>query len=181
MSGQPVLHTTRLTLSPAGRQDLQQLHALWSQREVRRFLFDDQEVSVELARSVLESCLECAASGYGLWLMHSVERSELVGCVGLVPVSTAAEYEPALAGLLEPVVSLGTEHWHKGYAREALSAVLDHAFGVLELPRVAAVNDAPNVASERMLNAVGFQMLSEVQGPKFRIRTYTLDRARYSH
>ena len=126
---QPSLYTSRLTLSPAGSQDLEQLHALWSQPEVRRFLFDDQDVSVELAQSVLDSCLKCAASGYGLWLVHPKDDRELLGCVGLVPTTTAAEHEPALSGLLEPVASLGAAHWHKGYAREALTAVLTHAFG----------------------------------------------------
>ena len=173
---QPSLYTSRLTLGPAGSQDLEQLHALWSQPEVRRFLFDDQDVSLELAQSVLDSCLKCAVSGYGLWLVHPKDDRELLGCVGLVPTTTAAEHEPALSGLLESVASLEAAHWHKGYAREALAAVLTHAFNALELPKVAAVNDVPNVASERMLNALGFQVLSEVQGPRHRMRTYTLER-----
>ena len=177
---QPQLHTLRLTLRPAVSQDLVRLHALWSQPEVRRFLFDDQNVSLELAQSVLDSSIECSSAGYGLWLVHAKERDELLlGCVGLVPTMTA-EYEPALAGLLEVLAAFDVSHWHKGYAREALSAVLEHAFRVLELPVVAAVNDVPNIASERMLNALGFQVLSEVQGPKFRVRTYTLDRTAWS-
>ena len=155
------------------------LHALWSQPEVRRFLFDDQDVSLELAETVLDSSIECSSAGYGLWLVHGKEHDEhdelLLGCVGLVPTMTA-KYEPALAGLLEVLAAFEVSHWHKGYAREALSVVLEHAFRVLELPMVAAVNDVPNIASERMLNALGFQVLSEVLGPKFPLRTYTLER-----
>ena len=162
-------------LSPAESRDLEALHALWSEPEVRRFLFDDQDVSLELARSILDSCLECAASGHGLWLVYPKDDRELLGCVGLVPTTTAAEHEPALAGVLELVVSLGAAHWHKGYAREALAAVLAHAFGALEVTKVAAVNDVPNAASERLLSALGFQVLSEVQGPRHRLRTYTLE------
>lgn len=174
---QPLLHTSRLTLRPAVSQDLMRLHALWSQPEVRRFLFDDQNVSLELAESVLDSSIECSAAGYGLWLVHGQEHDELpLGCVGLVPTMTA-EYEPALAGLLEVLAAFEVSHWHKGYAREALSAVLEHAFRMLDLQMVAAANDVPNIASERMLTALGFQVLSEVQGPKFPLRTYTLERA----
>jgi [ribosomal protein S5]-alanine N-acetyltransferase len=177
---QPSLCTSRLTLCPAGSQDLEQLHALWSQPEVRRFLFDDQDVPLELAQSVLDSCLRCVESGYGLWLVRLKEHRDLLGCVGLVPTTMAVEHEPALAGLLEPVASFGAAHWNRGYAREALSAVLTHAFATLELPKVAAVSDVPNVASERMLRALGFQVLSEAQGPRYLMRTYILERSAWS-
>lgn len=173
---QPALDTSRLALRQAASHDLPRLHALWSQPEVRRFLFDDHEVSLELAQSVLTSCLACAGSGYGLWLVHPKGEGELLGCVGLLPVTTVAEYEPALAGLLEVLAAFSAAYWRKGYAREALSAVLEHAFGTLQLPVVAAANDVPNVASEQMLRALGFEVLSEVPGPKYRMRTYRLER-----
>jgi len=153
------------------------MHALWSLPEVRRFLFDDTDVPLELAQSILDSCLACAPSGHGLWLVHGKESRELLGCVGLMPATTAAEHEPALAGTLEVLAALAPAHWHRGYAREALSAVLTHAFDALDLPMLSAVNDVPNVASERMLRALGFQLLSEVQGPKYPLRTYTLRRS----
>jgi RimJ/RimL family protein N-acetyltransferase len=173
---QPTVQTLRLALLPAGPGDLQALHALWSQAEVRRFLFDDQDVSMELAASVLAACLECATSGYGLWLMYRKDDGVFLGCAGLTPAATVAEHEPALAGLLEVLVALEPAHWHRGYAHEALSAVLSHAFGTLDLPKVAAVNDVPNVASGRMLDALGFRMHSEVEGPRHRLRTYLMER-----
>jgi ribosomal-protein-alanine N-acetyltransferase len=177
---QPRLRTKRLTLRPATSGDLTQLHALWSLPDVRRFLFDDQDVSLELATSVLGACLECSPSGYGLWLVHLAEGSELLGCVGLLPTQTAVEHEPALAGLLEAIASFAPIHWHRGYAHEALVAVVHHAFTTLEQSTLAAVNDVPNVASERMLRRLGFGVLSEVQGPKLPLRTYTLQRAAWS-
>ena len=78
---QPSLSTPRLELHPAGARDLDRLHALCSQPEVRRFLFDDQDVTLGLATSILDSCLACSASGYGLWLVHHKESRELLGCV----------------------------------------------------------------------------------------------------
>lgn len=174
---QPPLHTSRLTLQPATSDDLISLHALWSQPEVRRFLFDDEPVSIELAEAVLRSAVAHAASGYGLWVVRLKSASEPLGCVGLMPTTTAAEHEPALAGMLEPLAAFAAAHWHKGYAHEALSALLAHAFDTLKQPALAAVNDVPNEASERMLKRLGFEFLSEVQGPKYRLRTYTLQRS----
>jgi len=173
---QPPLHSTRLTLQPAELNDVIPLQTLWNQPEVRRYLFDDEDVSVELAKSVLDSALACAPSGYGLWLVYSKNQSELLGCVGLMPTTVATEYEPALANLLEPLAAFAPVHWHKGYAHEALAEVLTYAFETLEKSCLCAVNDVPNIASERMLIKLGFNILSEVQGPKYQLRTYQLKR-----
>lgn len=116
---QPSLSTPRLELRPADSRDIDRLHALWSQPQVRRFLFDDPDVPLRLAQAILDSCLACSASGYGLWLVHHKESRELLGCVGLMPATTAAEHEPALAGTLEILAALDAAQWHKGYAREA--------------------------------------------------------------
>ena len=46
--------------------------------------------------------------------------------------------------------------WGKGYAREALQAVLDRAFAVHQLPSVEADVDPRNSASLRLLTGLGF-------------------------
>jgi len=56
------------------------------------------------------------------------------------------------------------------------SPSLGYSFDALGLAAVAAVNDVPNVASEKMLLKAGFRSLSEVEGPKYRLRTYILER-----
>ena len=173
---QPPLETLRLTLRPNVALDLSELHGLWSDPEVRRFLFDDREVSLELAKSVLDDCLPYGMVGYGLWMMHLKPNREVVGCVGVVPAKTSANHEPALSGLLELLVSLAPLHWHRGYAQEAASALLTHVFDTLGESVLAAVNDVANIASERMLKKLGFKLLSEVKGARFPLRTYTLRR-----
>lgn len=171
---QPYLYGERLTLQPVKSTDVISLRELWSQPEVRRFLFDDQSVSLELAESLVGAALACAPLGYGLWLVYLADEPELLGCVGLMPATTASEFEPGLSGLLEPLAAFAADHWHQGYAHEALSEVLTYAFETLEQACLCAVNDVPNAASERMLKRLGFEVLSEVQGPKYRLRTYRL-------
>ena len=172
----PVLETPRLRLRGAQHDDLIFLQEHWNNPLVRRYLFDDKPVDEALAGLVLNDCLECVPKGYGLWLLADKESQHLIGSAALLPTSVAAEYEPALRGMLEPMVSLAPSRWGNGLATEALSALLDHAFAQLVVPSVAAVNDVPNVASERMLLRVGFSAFSEVNGPKHRLRTYLLER-----
>ena len=52
--------------------------------------------------------------------------------------------------------ALGREHWGRGYAREAISRLLDFAFGPLELARLEADIDPNNARSLRLAEGLGF-------------------------
>ncbi len=171
---QPIIPTARGRLVPATRNDLEALWAIWREPDVRRYLFDDQEVSHERAAEVLDACLAEGAHGRGLWTIHVENERTLVGCAGLMPVSVA-EYDPALAGMVEPIVALAPSWWGRGHAIEALRVLVDYAFGGLALERLAGAADVPNEASHRMLLSAGFVPQRECDGPHYRIRTYVLE------
>ena len=175
----PVLRTSRLRLVPAASTDLDRLRACWSQPEVRRFLFDDQPVSLELAASLLAEALPRARIGQGLWIVERLEGGDFVGCAGLAPLTALAQPVPSARGQLEPLIALEPAHWHRGYGREALAALLEHAFRTLDQPGLSAVADQPNVRSHRMLQAVGFRATRDVDGPSYRLRVFVLERWRW--
>jgi RimJ/RimL family protein N-acetyltransferase len=52
---------------------------------------------------------------------------------------------------------LARPYWSKGYMREALTAILDYAFGPLGARRIEADIDPRNQASLRALERLGFQ------------------------
>jgi RimJ/RimL family protein N-acetyltransferase len=158
---QPTFETQRLQLRPATLADLDALWALWTAPAVRRFLWDDRAITRDEAAAAL-----------GLWVIEARGEVGATGCAGLLPVSTAAEHDPRLAGLVEPLVALAPAAWGRGYAGEALAALLGHAAGALGLARLAGVTDGPNVASDRMLRRAGFRVLGEVPGPRHGLRTY---------
>lgn len=58
--------------------------------------------------------------------------------------------DPELGYILHPDV------WGRGYAREALTALLDRAFSMRRLPRAVADVDPENTASIRLLERLGF-------------------------
>jgi RimJ/RimL family protein N-acetyltransferase len=170
----PDLSTPRLTLRSACASDLDALRQLWDDAAVRRFLFDDTEVTHERARTVLDGALAVADRGLGLWWIESRDDGR-VGCIGLVP-TMLAQYEPTVAGLAEPIVALAPVHWHRGFAVEALGIVVRYAFESLALDRIAAAADVPNVASRRMLERAGFRELGERDGPRYRMMIYLFER-----
>ena len=53
---------------------------------------------------------------------------------------------------------LARDCWGQGLMHEALCALLDYGFGVLDLNRVEADIDPRNTASERTLRRLGFQL-----------------------
>lgn len=175
MRKQPVFRSLRLTLTPARQEHLRLLHACWNHPDVRRYLFDDYEVTQSMAQGLLDHCLSAQNDGLGLWVISLRDDDTFIGCAGLYPVGIAAHYEPRLTGLLEPLVALDPKHWHGGYAREALRELLDYGFITLDRPTIAAVNDAPNLASERMLLKTGFTLMSQKAGPRHMLHTYTQD------
>ena len=52
---------------------------------------------------------------------------------------------------------LGVKHWGKGYATEAVRALIDHAFGDLEHKALQSSVRVTNPASRRVLEKCGFQ------------------------
>jgi [ribosomal protein S5]-alanine N-acetyltransferase len=168
----PTLDTPRLRLRPATIGDLATLQSLWNNPDVRRYLFDDEPVSLETAEGILRASLDVVPRGMGLWLTAERDDAAVLGCAALLPVSTAADFEPRLAGMVEPLVANLPSAWRRGFATEALTALVEYAAQTLRLDALAGVHDVPNIASARMLARAGFTELSEVPGPRYRLRTY---------
>ena len=169
----PTLTTNRLSLRPASSDDLDAFQPIWNDADVRRYLFDDEPVPNDRAKAILADCL-ALPDGLGLWSVRLLGTDKVIGCVGLLPAGTAAEYDPSLAGAVEPLAAFAPSAWGRGYATEALAAALRYGFGGLGLPVVAAVNDVPNSASDRLVRRLGFKATGECDGPKYRLRTYRL-------
>jgi ribosomal-protein-alanine N-acetyltransferase len=142
-----VLRSDRLCLRPCRADDLGSLHALWTEANVRRFLFDDRQISREEAQAFVDASeASFTDHGHGLWLFFEHGRDLVAGFAGLLPVPQAA-----------PTLIFGTRPglWGHGYAREAASAVLRYGFDVLGLDRVDADVDEPNEVSVRVLERLG--------------------------
>jgi [ribosomal protein S5]-alanine N-acetyltransferase len=176
----PALSTARLLLEPATMADLDPIWTIWRDPDVRRYLFDDQPVSRERAAAILDDSLALAADGLGLWLVRGRAAPEIVGCMGLLRVTTSARYDPSLTGAIEPLAVLAPRVWRRCYACEALRAVIHYAFASLGLTELAAVNDVPNEASHRLVERLGFRLIGECDGPCYRMRTYRLTAQAFS-
>ena len=78
---------------------------------------------------------------------------------------------------------LAHQHWGRGYATEAATGWLDHAFGTLGLPRVISITDPPNRRSLAVMRRLGmvFDHEAEVEdnGVTFQAVVYTITADRW--
>jgi len=151
------LETRRLILRPVLPRDTSAMMAVWSDTDVRRFLWDDRIISFGTAAAHTDaSARDFAAHRFGLWSVRTRDADTLIGFCGLVAGETG---DPELCFGLLPAF------WGLGFAQEASHAVLRHAFRTLHLPRVTANTDAPNARSARTLAALGMVQEGGVERP----------------
>jgi [ribosomal protein S5]-alanine N-acetyltransferase len=144
----PTLHTTRLTLRPWTLDDIDELHALWTRPEVRRYLWDDQTITRERAEATVREFMSAEDEGIGGWLVLDRSSGTLMGFAALI------RREP---GDPELMYGLAPDWWGRGVATEAARAVLTHAFSALDCARVTAATDVPNAASARVMERLGMR------------------------
>ncbi len=124
------------------------LHAMWTDPDVRRYLWDDRVIPRTLADEVVAaSVADWQARGCGLSIVSLRVTGELVGFCGLRPAGWA--------DAPELLFGLWPAHWGQGLATEAARAVLEDAFGRVGVGEVVAATDAPNAASMRVLERAG--------------------------
>lgn len=127
--------------------DLDAIHQLWTETDVRRFLFDDRQITSEEAKSFIEaSVMSFAHYGYGIWLFFEHQNDQVAGFSGLLH---SLQDSPNLIFGTRPQL------WGRGYAKEATLSILRYTFDVLGLKKVEADVDEPNKASIRVLEALG--------------------------
>jgi len=153
----PSLVTPRLTLGAPAPQDLDESAAMWSDPAVYGLIggraFSREEVWQRLLRYVGHWQIV----GYGSWTVRETASGRYVGEVGLMDSRRATE--PLFEGTPEAGWALAPWAHGHGYAREAVSAMLDWADGQ-GIPRTVCIIDAINAASIRLAARVGYHFLA---------------------
>ena len=146
------IHSERLIIRPFRDSDLEPFLAYRNDPEVARY----QGWSVPYPRqTALDFIAEMKTAQIqpGSWLQLALEMQpggEMIGDVAIHQMKS----DPRQAYL---GYSLARAYWGRGFASEAIRAVLDLLFNQLELHRVVAECDVENDASWRLLERLGFR------------------------
>jgi RimJ/RimL family protein N-acetyltransferase len=146
----PRLSAARLELRAHVAGDAEALFAILSDAQAMRYWSAPPMAEVTEAAALVARAHEHAASGLGLrWAVCAREGGAVIGSVSLFRFD--AQNARAEIGYI-----LGRPWWGRGLMREALTAVIDFAFGELDLRRIEADTDPRNEASVGLLERLGF-------------------------
>ena len=161
----PNIPTEHLLLRPFSGEDVDSLHALWTSRAVRQFLWDDLVITRERAIEEIErSFANAAHHGIGYWVIEQDPSRATIGFVGFRPIDKGPE--------IELMYGLEQRCWGKGLATEASQALLDWLWHSTTYPRVFARMDPPNERSVGVMRRLGMRLESATAT----MITYVLER-----
>ena len=147
------IETERLILQPFADSDVDALHALWLQPDVRRYLWDDERIDRDTAASVVtRSVASFSETGYGLCCVNARDDGSRIGFCGLRDYDEGDGVQ-----LPELLYGLDPAHWRHGYAFEASVATLRFGFEECGLDPIHGGIDPPNGRSRRVLERLGMR------------------------
>jgi len=146
----PVLTTARLVLRDLRSSDAAGVLAMRSDPEVMRHVNRPLAQSVDEAAALIDLINSRVAAGESVqWAMTLRDNGRFVGIIGYWRFMK--ENHAAELGYM-----LGRDLWGMGYASEAIAAVLDFGFQVMDLHKVQAITRPENLPSIRALTKNGF-------------------------
>src|SRR5262245_17310931 len=147
----PVLETERLVLRAPRLEDMEKIVMLANERRIAE---NTARIPHPYTRKDAEAFLRAAnRSDAETTFAVTLADGTLIGACGL-----ELRGRPDAAGTTPELgIWLGIPYWGRGYATEAVRALIDHAFEDLELEALQAGARVTNPASRRVLEKCGFQ------------------------
>ncbi len=147
----PMLQTARLLLRPFADTDAEAIYALQSNARVLRYWDSPPWTDRARAQAFIAACRQMQEDGSGARLaIETVQDRSFVGWCAMF------RWNPVHRSL-GIGYCLDEAAWGQGYATEAVRAMLQWAYGALDLNRVEAELDTRNAASARVLEKLGFR------------------------
>jgi ribosomal-protein-alanine N-acetyltransferase len=147
----PTLKTTRLLLRPFADSDAEAIYALQSNASVLRYWDSPPWTERSRADAFIAACRKMEEEGSGArFAIETQDEHAFVGWCSMF------RWNPVYRSL-GIGYCLDEPAWGKGYATEAVRAMLHWAYVTLDLNRVEAELDTRNAASARVLEKLGFE------------------------
>ncbi len=147
-----LLTTERLYLKEFTIDDAQLLIDLNSDPEVTRYTGDGPVKDLTEAKRILTDIIfPQYKNKMGRWAVYLNSTDEFIGWCGVKYVEDEKEYDLGYRFF--------KQHWGKGYASEAASAVMDYAINTLQLKEIIGRAAIDNKASIAVLKKMGMKYL----------------------
>ncbi|MEP6952409.1 MAG: GNAT family protein [Ginsengibacter sp.] len=147
----PEIKTERLLLRRMTEQDVSEIFFLRSDKEAMEFIDRPIALSMKDAQRFLDIINNSLNTNDGItWGITMKENpGKLIGTIGYHKIKKE-HYRAEIGYMLNP------SFWRKGIMKEAIFAVLDFGFNMMNLHSIEAHINAGNGASSGVLEATGF-------------------------
>jgi RimJ/RimL family protein N-acetyltransferase len=164
-----ILETKRLSFRHLLPGDLDDLFALYRDREIRRY-FPEGTLSYQETKDELEWFLNGHPDrpDLGLWATILKENGRFIGRCGLLPWTLAGRAEVEVAYLL------AREYWGQGLGTEAARGIADYAAGHLGLSRLICLVMPGNEASVNVARNIGMSLEREMEDENGPLLLYSM-------
>jgi len=147
----PTLETERLRLRWLEERDVEPLYEVFGDPAVMRYWSSPPLADKAAATALLHEIRDYFVSGeLYQWGIALADADQVIGTVTLADIDRAHRRAGVGFALAQPA-------WGQGYATEAVTRLIEHAFEDLELHRLEADVDPRNAPSLRLLQRLGFQ------------------------
>lgn len=157
----PTLTTKRLIIEPMALKHWEAYAAAWADPRMTKFISGEPRSRNESWGKFLQGIGLWSLFGYGYLAFTDRQTGTFLGNGGL------AQFErgiPGLEGFAEAGWAFIPDAWGKGYATEAMAAVLGWADQTLTDPEVRCIIDIENTASMRVGEKLGFRLIETSDG-----------------
>ncbi len=155
------IKTNRLIIKPYKEDDIQQCFELMQDKELFTYL-DMDVMSFEEYKGLFQWLMDSYNTGFDEDFTYSfnITLKETGAHIGWCGIG-ALDYDIKQK---EIYYLIGRDHWGKGYAKEAATALLDYGFNVIGLNEIVALCKPENIASRKVIENIGLKFRCTVKG-----------------
>lgn len=148
-----IAETARLILRTAEDGDAMLLYRHLNSATLKKHIGAPAEL-YELEERIAKTMASQAKHGFSFLMLQEKHSGDLVGHCGLKRVDAKGAPSP---GDMEIGWVIREDRWRRGYAREAVAAVLNWAFTRHDVPMVVALTSEANEPSWQLMEAIGME------------------------
>lgn len=151
-SGTQRLETERLVLRRFMNEDAATMYKNWAaDEEVTKYLTWPPHPNQEVSRRVIEDWVKSYDSeSYYQWAIVLKEKGEPIGSIAVVHMNEDVS-------MVQVGYCIGKTWWHNGITSEALKAVMDFLFDIVDVNRIESRHDPRNPNSGKVMKKCGMK------------------------
>ncbi|MES5101040.1 GNAT family N-acetyltransferase [Agrobacterium sp. BA1120] len=150
----PTIETSRLLLRPHHMDDFADYVALWADPDVVRYIGSAPSTREQTWARLLRAAGHWHHLGFGFLIIEEKESGKLIGEAGFHEVRR--NITPSIEGTLETGWLLSPDSHGKGYAFEALTALVEWAENTFPEMAMTAIIHPENGPSLKLAGKLGF-------------------------